>query len=183
MHKTKRYVDIVTGYLIQQKQCLIIWTLTCECISKRDMTFRCAACYYCPQVKVIRNLNQHWIKVHRKTNCHNCHCVKCISMSVCYKNNLCCTKCIELSTFPPSQNCWQWFYHIFVYVSIYIFVSYFSVGFLSGLTHCDRDKMAAMSQTTDSNAFSRMKMHGFGSKFHWSLFLRLPLTIFQHWCG
>ena len=36
------------------------------------------------------------------------------------------------------------------------------------LTHCDRDKMAAISQTTLWNAFSWMKMQGFRLKFHWS---------------
>ena len=36
-------------------------------------------------------------------------------------------------------------------------------------------------QTTFSNAFSWMKMYGFRSRFHCSLFLRFELTIFQHW--
>ena len=49
------------------------------------------------------------------------------------------------------------------------------------LTHWGRDKMAAISQTTLSNAFSRMKISEFWLKFHWSLFLRVWLTIFQHW--
>ena len=35
-----------------------------------------------------------------------------------------------------------------------------------------------ISQTTFSNAFSGMK---FSLRFHWSLFLRFELTIFQHW--
>ena len=35
-----------------------------------------------------------------------------------------------------------------------------------------RDKMAAVSQTTLSNAFSWMKMLEFRLRFHWSLFLR-----------
>ena len=38
------------------------------------------------------------------------------------------------------------------------------------LTHWGRDKMAAISQTTLSNAFSWMKMLEFWLKFHWSLF-------------
>ena len=50
----------------------------------------------------------------------------------------------------------------------------------SMLTHLGRDKMAAVSQTF-SNAFSWMKMYEFRLKFHWSLFLRFQLTIFQHW--
>ena len=49
------------------------------------------------------------------------------------------------------------------------------------LTHWGRDKMAAFSQTTLSNAFSWMKLLEFRLKFHWSLFLRVLLTIFQHW--
>ena len=49
------------------------------------------------------------------------------------------------------------------------------------LTHWGRDKMAALSQTTLSNAFSWMKMFEFRLKLHWSLSLRVQLTIFQHW--
>ena len=49
------------------------------------------------------------------------------------------------------------------------------------LTHWGRDNMAAISQTTLSNAFSWMKMLEFRLKFHWSLFIRVQLTIFQHW--
>ena len=44
-----------------------------------------------------------------------------------------------------------------------------------------RDKMAAIFQTTLSNAFSCMKMLEFRLKFHWSLFLRVQLTIVHHW--
>ena len=43
------------------------------------------------------------------------------------------------------------------------------------------DKMAAILQTTFSNEFSWMKMYYFRLKFHWSLFPRVQLTIFQHW--
>ena len=49
------------------------------------------------------------------------------------------------------------------------------------LTHWGRDKMAAVSQTTHSDAFSWMKMLEFRLRFRWSLFLRVQLTIFQHW--
>ena len=45
------------------------------------------------------------------------------------------------------------------------------------LTQWARDKMAAISQTTYSNAFSGMKMYEFPLTFHWSLFLRFELTI------
>ena len=50
-----------------------------------------------------------------------------------------------------------------------------------GLTHWGRNEIDAISQTTFSNAFSCMKMFEFRLKFHWSLFLRVQLTIFQHW--
>ena len=41
--------------------------------------------------------------------------------------------------------------------------------------------MAIVSQMTLSNAFSWMKMLEFRLRFHWSLFLRVQLTIIQHW--
>ena len=43
------------------------------------------------------------------------------------------------------------------------------------------DKMAAIFQTTFSNGFSWMKIYEFWLTFHWSLFLWVQLTIFQHW--
>ena len=49
------------------------------------------------------------------------------------------------------------------------------------LTHLPRDKMAAISQTIFSDAFSWMKNCLFWLKFHWSLFLRIYLTTTQHW--
>ena len=49
------------------------------------------------------------------------------------------------------------------------------------LTHWGRDKMDAISQATCSSAFSWMKILEFRLKFHWSLFLRVQLTISQHW--
>ena len=36
-------------------------------------------------------------------------------------------------------------------------------------------------QTTSSNAFSWMKMYDLLLKLHWRLFLRVSLTLFQHW--
>ena len=51
----------------------------------------------------------------------------------------------------------------------------------ASLTHWDGDKMAAISQTMFSNAFSWMKNCEFCLRFHWSLFLRVQLTIFHHW--
>ena len=44
-----------------------------------------------------------------------------------------------------------------------------------------RDKMAAIFQTTCSNGFYWMKMYELQLKFHWCLFPRVQLTIFQHW--
>ena len=41
--------------------------------------------------------------------------------------------------------------------------------------------MAAISQMTSSIAFYWMKMFEFRLKFHWSVFLPIQLTIFQHW--
>ena len=49
------------------------------------------------------------------------------------------------------------------------------------LTLWGQDKTDATSQKTFSSAFSWMKMFEFWLKFHWSLFLRAQLTIFQHW--
>ena len=49
------------------------------------------------------------------------------------------------------------------------------------LTHRGRDKMAAVFQTAWSNVYSRMKMYGLRLRFHWNLFLRFVLIIFQHW--
>ena len=49
------------------------------------------------------------------------------------------------------------------------------------LTHWGWDKMAAIFQTTFSNAFSWMNIYQFRLKLHWSLFPRVQLTIFQHW--
>ena len=51
----------------------------------------------------------------------------------------------------------------------------------SVLTRWGRDKIDAISQTTSSSAFSWMKMFEFRPKFQWGLFLRVQLTIFQHW--
>ena len=49
------------------------------------------------------------------------------------------------------------------------------------LTHWGWEKMATISQTTVSNAFSWMKMYELWIKIYWSLFLRSQLTTFQHW--
>ena len=49
------------------------------------------------------------------------------------------------------------------------------------LTHLPLDKMAAISQTVFSYAFSWIERLVFWFKFQWSLFLRVPLTITQYW--
>ena len=49
------------------------------------------------------------------------------------------------------------------------------------LTHPPLDKMAAISQTIFSDAFSWIKSFVFWLKFHWSLFLRVQLKVTQHW--
>ena len=55
---------------------------------------------------------------------------------------------------------------------------YFVQYHRQSLTHWGRDKMVAVFQTF-SNAFSWMKMHEVQLWFHWQLFLRVQLTIFQ----
>ena len=49
------------------------------------------------------------------------------------------------------------------------------------LTHLPRGKMAIISQTKFVNTFSWMKMLKLWFRFHGSLFLRVKLTISQHW--
>ena len=56
-----------------------------------------------------------------------------------------------------------------------------SNGLAMELTHWGRDKLTSIFQATFSHGFSWMKMDEFRSKFHWSLFLRVQLIIFQYW--
>ena len=60
--------------------------------------------------------------------------------------------------------------------SPFISSTYMNISLI--LTHWDRDKMAAIFQTTFSNAFPWRKMVEFRLKFNWSLFPRVQLTIF-----
>ena len=53
--------------------------------------------------------------------------------------------------------------------------------FLFYLTHWGCHKIAAIFQTTFSNAFSWTKMYKFLLRFHWSLFPWVQLTLFLHW--
>ena len=55
-------------------------------------------------------------------------------------------------------------------------ISWFAVS----LTHLPLDKMAAISQTMFSDAFPWMKICVLLT-FHWSLYIRVQLTITQHW--
>ena len=74
----------------------------------------------------------------------------------------------------------HWFSLLWSIVLCWIQFSW-CVGCWVHITHWGRDKMTTISQTTLSNAFSSMKMLEIRYKFHWSLFLRVQLTIFQHW--
>ena len=56
-----------------------------------------------------------------------------------------------------------------------------SISAKISLTHWGRDKLAAIAQTTFSNAFSWMKMYKFWLIFDWSLFPGIQITIFHHW--
>ena len=49
------------------------------------------------------------------------------------------------------------------------------------ISHWSRDKMAAILQTTFSNAFSWMKVFGFRLIFHWNLFPRVQLVQIMAW--
>ena len=51
----------------------------------------------------------------------------------------------------------------------------------SALTHLLLDKMATILQMISPVAFLWMKSFVFWLKFHWRLFLRVQLTIYQHW--
>ena len=57
-------------------------------------------------------------------------------------------------------------------------VEFYVIILRKSLTHWGRDKAAAISQMTLSNAFSWMQMLELKLKFHWGLFLRVQLSIF-----
>ena len=77
---------------------------------------------------------------------------------------------------------WKHFPHYWPFV-IWSFDVFFVIKLNTLLTHWGWDKMAAIFQTTFSNGFSWIKIYEFRLKFHWSLFLGIQLTIFQHWFG
>ena len=68
-------------------------------------------------------------------------------------------------------------WNLFVHVGVQLTIS----GYW--LTHWGWDEIAAISQIIFSYAFSwiELKPYNFRFRFHWSLFLRFQLTIFQHW--
>ena len=71
--------------------------------------------------------------------------------------------------------------HLFINVMLSnVKLLLFTIDIICFLTHWGRHKMDAISQTTFSTAFSWKKMFEFQLIFHWSLFLRVQLTIFQH---
>ena len=57
----------------------------------------------------------------------------------------------------------------------------FHASGIAKLTHLSLEKMAVISQTIFSNAFSWIKIFVFWLKFHWRLFLWVQLTIIQCW--
>ena len=71
-------------------------------------------------------------------------------------------------TMPVTQPQWIWTSESHEYVT-------------RVLTHLPLDSLAGKWQTTFSNAFLTMKICEFQLIFHWSLFLRVKLTIFQSW--
>ena len=50
----------------------------------------------------------------------------------------------------------------------------------TGLSHWSREKMAAISQRTFSNAFSSTKIIVFWLQCHWNMFARVRFTVIQH---
>ena len=82
---------------------------------------------------------------------------------------------LELLHFPGT-----WSIYIIV-LGRFMWFIYQYHWYCSTLTHWGRGEMAAILQTTFSNAFLWMKMFKFRLKFHWSLFPRVQMTIFQQW--
>ena len=57
----------------------------------------------------------------------------------------------------------------------------YAAPFDASLTHWGWDKTPAIFQATFSNAFSWMEMYKFRLRFHWYLFTRVQLIVFQYW--
>ena len=69
---------------------------------------------------------------------------------------------------------WEWISN-FIDAKLYWACDYLSVLGLN-LIHSKRRQNGRHSQTTFKNGFSWMKMYEFRLKFHWSLFLRVPIN-------
>ena len=65
---------------------------------------------------------------------------------------------------------WLSVLHFLSYCAILLSYQQMSLDWMDQLTHCPLDKMAAISQTTCSNAFSWMKIFEFQIKFLWNVF-------------
>ena len=74
-----------------------------------------------------------------------------------------------------SAECCKYFHSQF-FVTEFIFLT-----FIPALMHWTCSFKAGKSQTTFSNTFSSMTMFEFRLKFHRSLFLKVQMTISQHW--
>ena len=98
---------------------------------------------------------------------------------------ICWVHCTDLTHQSISDRYHQWFRQCLVacsepshYLNQWCIVKMKSlphpIQMYGQLTHWGRDKMAAIFQTTFSNAFSWMKMYEFRLKFHWSFVLKGP---------
>ena len=86
------------------------------------------------------------------------------------------------STVVPHQP-WYITAHYFIFKKLSLRQGSGLPGALASLTHWGRYKMDAISQTTFSSAFLEWRCLNSDRKFHWSVFLRVQLTIFHHWFG
>ena len=121
---------------------------------------------------MIQRVQQHasWLNV-------DCLSPKCVSRY----GYLLCTSTAYITLWQFAQNT-KMSILIWTYLALFFLMFYLMQhSWPPLLTYWGRDQIDAMSQTTFSNAFSRMKMNKFCLGFHWSLFLRFELTIFQHW--
>ena len=76
---------------------------------------------------------------------------------------------------------WYWVF-LGILVHIWLYSEYHNTEKAElSLTHWVRDKIAAIFQTTFSNAFPWMKMYKLRLRFHWSSFPRVQFPLFQHW--
>ena len=63
-------------------------------------------------------------------------------------------------------------------ILLYVIFKWFTVTLINSIvTHWTRNKVAAIFQTTFSNAFSWMKINKLRLRFHWNLFSRVQVTM------